>query len=122
MNAYYQAVGRHQWNCDFRDSGLVALTDPSIPITLGTGAWQSQGRGDMLQSNIDFACNYVDCSLIRFGGACHCPDSLINHASVVMNLYYQATGRDNPSCDFNNTGLTVMKDPSYGDCKYKFQQ
>ena len=67
---------------------------------------------DLLQANIDFACNHVDCGLIRYGGGCYYPDTLINHASVIMNLYYQANGREDMSCYFKNTGCIVMKDPS----------
>ncbi|EFH51695.1 hypothetical protein ARALYDRAFT_347193 [Arabidopsis lyrata subsp. lyrata] len=29
MNLYYQAAGRHYWNCNFGGSGLIAITDPS---------------------------------------------------------------------------------------------
>lgn len=29
MNLYYQAEGRHFWNCNFDGSGLIGITDPS---------------------------------------------------------------------------------------------
>ncbi|KAL5159723.1 Glucan endo-1,3-beta-glucosidase [Glycine soja] len=29
MNLYYQSRGKNHWNCDFRASGLVVVTDPS---------------------------------------------------------------------------------------------
>ncbi|WJX67941.1 hypothetical protein P8452_52361 [Trifolium repens] len=29
MNLYYQCRGKNHWNCDFRGSGLVVLTNPS---------------------------------------------------------------------------------------------
>lgn len=29
MNNYYQAEGRHFWNCNFEGSGIIAITDPS---------------------------------------------------------------------------------------------
>lgn len=29
MNLYYQSKGRNHWNCDFRASGLIVMTDPS---------------------------------------------------------------------------------------------
>lgn len=29
MNLYYQAKGRNPWNCDFKCSALVVITDPS---------------------------------------------------------------------------------------------
>ena len=29
MNAYYQSSGRHQFDCDFNNTGVVSYTDPS---------------------------------------------------------------------------------------------
>jgi len=29
MNAYYQANGRHDFNCDFSNTGVITTTDPS---------------------------------------------------------------------------------------------
>lgn len=29
MNLYYQTMVRNVWNCDFKGSGLIAITDPS---------------------------------------------------------------------------------------------
>ncbi|KAJ4703811.1 glucan endo-1,3-beta-glucosidase-like [Melia azedarach] len=29
MNLYYQFMGRNNWNCDYRGSGLITQTDPS---------------------------------------------------------------------------------------------
>ncbi|XP_076887924.1 glucan endo-1,3-beta-glucosidase-like [Bidens hawaiensis] len=29
MNLYYQTYGRNYWNCDFKGSGIIAVTDPS---------------------------------------------------------------------------------------------
>ncbi|KAL2930748.1 Major pollen allergen Ole e 10 [Bienertia sinuspersici] len=68
----------------------------------------------MLESNINFACNQigVDCSIIQEGGECYYPNNDINHASVVMNLYYQKAGPVPFNCDFINTGLIVLTDPS----------
>lgn len=65
-----------------------------------------------LQANINYACNYVDCSVIQKDGACSFPYTLINYASVVMNLYYQEHGRHFHTCDFSKTGLVVVTDPS----------
>ncbi|KAL0306629.1 UNVERIFIED_CONTAM: hypothetical protein Sradi_6080200 [Sesamum radiatum] len=47
------------------------------------------------------------------------PDNLINHASIAMNLYYQAKGRNHWNCYFKNSGLMVVTDPSYGSCFYE---
>ncbi|XP_008784392.2 major pollen allergen Ole e 10-like [Phoenix dactylifera] len=30
MNLYYQCRGRNNWNCHFKNSGLVTTTDPSF--------------------------------------------------------------------------------------------
>jgi hypothetical protein len=29
MNLYYKCRGKNHWNCDFRGSGLVVVTNPS---------------------------------------------------------------------------------------------
>ncbi|KGN55016.1 glucan endo-1,3-beta-D-glucosidase [Cucumis sativus] len=29
MSLYYHSKGKNQWNCDFRGSGLMVITDPS---------------------------------------------------------------------------------------------
>lgn len=61
----------------------------------------------------DFCCsNGVDCSVINAGGACFNPDTLVNHASVVMNSYYQKMGKNVWNCDFTKSGLITMSDPS----------
>ncbi|KAK3205654.1 hypothetical protein Dsin_019700 [Dipteronia sinensis] len=128
MNLHYQTLGRHISDCDFRSSGLISLTDPST----GSCTFQSVGdlaeegapgrtwcvakpgtRDDLLQQNINYACNNVDCSpSTDDGGSCYNPTTLINHASFAMNLYYQSMDRNSTSCDFKQTGLIVMTDPS----------
>ncbi|KAJ8760312.1 hypothetical protein K2173_011865 [Erythroxylum novogranatense] len=66
-----------------------------------------------LIANINFACDQVkDCRLIQEGGACYCPNNILNHASVVMNFYYQMMGRNTWNCDFGGSGLIVITDPS----------
>lgn len=66
-----------------------------------------------LKKIIDFACSELnDCTLIQNNGPCCYPNTLINHASVVMNLYYQKNGRNYWNCDFSSSGLKVLTDPS----------
>ena len=65
-----------------------------------------------LKDNIDFACSHVSCDIIRDGCPCSTPYTPINHASVVMNLYYQQMGRNQWNCDFRNSGLIAVTDPS----------
>ncbi|CAH2043707.1 unnamed protein product [Thlaspi arvense] len=74
---------------------------------------------EQLQANIDFCCsNGVDCSQISPGGVCLEPNTLLDHASYVMNAYYQSHGRVEDSCRFNRTGCFVFVDPSQGSCVY----
>ncbi|KAG6506442.1 glucan endo-1,3-beta-D-glucosidase-like [Zingiber officinale] len=71
-----------------------------------------------LLANINYACSQVDCTELQRGRPCFYPDSLISHASVAMNLYYQSRGRNPWNCFFKNTALVVATDPSYGGCFY----
>ncbi|KAI3695304.1 hypothetical protein L1987_78299 [Smallanthus sonchifolius] len=72
----------------------------------------------ILLENINFACSQVDCGRLQKGGACYSPDNVINHASIAMNLYFQSKGRNTWNCDFKNSGLLTVSDPSYGGCQY----
>lgn len=67
---------------------------------------------EKLLKNINFACSKVDCSIILEGGSCYLPDNPLNHASVAMNLYFQAQGRHHWNCDFEGSGLITVIDPS----------
>lgn len=73
-----------------------------------------------LLDNINYACNVVSCTSIQQGGPCFHPNSLINHASFVMNLYYQKSGRHFWNCDFKNTAVIVVTDPSKENLKYLY--
>ncbi|CAN6814219.1 hypothetical protein Bca4012_005646 [Brassica carinata] len=74
---------------------------------------------EQLQANIDYACsNGVDCTQIQPGGVCYEPNTLYDHASYVMNAYYQSHGRIEDSCRFNRSSCWVFVDPSYGSCVY----
>ena len=66
-----------------------------------------------LQNNIEYACPLVDCTtFLRPGCPCFEPDTRMNHASVAMNVFYQRNGRNKSNCDFNNSGLITLTDPS----------
>ncbi|KAG2309588.1 hypothetical protein Bca4012_081474 [Brassica carinata] len=67
---------------------------------------------DRLLKNIDFACSIIDCRIIMEGGSCYDPNTPLNHASVAMNLYYQAQGRHYWNCNFEGSGLITVIDPS----------
>ncbi|XP_020593965.1 glucan endo-1,3-beta-D-glucosidase-like [Phalaenopsis equestris] len=71
-----------------------------------------------LLANINYACSQVDCGMIQSGHPCFYPDTPISHASIAMNLYYQAKGRNAWNCYFSNSGLLLNTNPSYGSCVY----
>ncbi|KAL6658839.1 hypothetical protein ACP70R_002879 [Stipagrostis hirtigluma subsp. patula] len=64
-----------------------------------------------LKANLEFACSESDCSAIQGTGGCTRPESLPLRASVAMNAYYQARGRNTWNCFFNGTGLITITDP-----------
>ncbi|KAB2601423.1 transcription factor bHLH144-like [Pyrus ussuriensis x Pyrus communis] len=116
MNAYYQKMGRKQWNCYFTNTGLISLTDPRgsgppLPQKKDTWCVAKPGIPDSeLQEIIDFACGVLkDCSKIQEHGSCFLPNTLISHASFAMNLYYKADAQYN--CDFNGAGQVVVTNP-----------
>ncbi|ESQ51488.1 hypothetical protein EUTSA_v10017796mg [Eutrema salsugineum] len=75
-----------------------------------------------LQDNITFACSQmgVDCRPILPDGACYNPNTLLSHASYVMNAYYQSHDRTDQACTFffPNSGTFTTTNPSYGACVY----
>ncbi|KAK8985532.1 hypothetical protein V6N11_068786 [Hibiscus sabdariffa] len=64
-----------------------------------------------LLANINFACSQVDCRVMQKGCPCFRPDNLMSHASIAMNLYYQAKGRNQWNCDFRGSALVVITNP-----------
>ncbi|ESQ31585.1 hypothetical protein EUTSA_v10005328mg [Eutrema salsugineum] len=73
---------------------------------------------EQLQANIDFGCRQVHCTAIQPGGSCYYPNTLVDHASFVMNSYYQSHDRTADACSFNNSGFLTSSDPSNGPCVY----
>ncbi|XP_059436435.1 glucan endo-1,3-beta-D-glucosidase-like [Corylus avellana] len=72
-----------------------------------------------LTANINFSCDQLkDCKLIQEGGPCFLPNTLIHHASVVMNLYYKQMGQNSWNCDFISSALITLTDPSNDCCTY----
>lgn len=89
-------------------------TAPSPPNSDNKWCVPKQDASDQaLQANIDFVCDSgVDCTPIQNNGPCFEPDTVRSHASFAMNAYYQANGRNDYDCDFTNTGVITMVDPS----------
>ncbi|KAK8350754.1 hypothetical protein V6Z12_A06G229500 [Gossypium hirsutum] len=71
-----------------------------------------------LAANIEYICSQLDCGSINPKGPCFEPNSRMHHASFAMNLYYQANGRHLADCNFINSGLVSLIDPSYGNCSF----
>jgi exo-beta-1,3-glucanase (GH17 family) len=69
---------------------------------------------------LEFACGEggADCSPIQVGGACYIPNSVLSHASVAFNSYYQKMGRNYWNCYFGGTGVITITDPSYTGCTF----
>ncbi|CAF1706508.1 hypothetical protein Bca4012_005203 [Brassica carinata] len=96
-----------------------------LPLASARGQWcvvSPSATDAQMQANIDWLCSrgHVDCIPIKPGGPCFEPDNLRSHVSFVMNQYYQFNGRADKACYFDNTGIFVFKDPSYGDCEYDY--
>ncbi|PON98574.1 X8 domain containing protein [Trema orientale] len=100
---------------------LLSFTSETLLLVHGQKTWcvakPSSDQATLL-ANINYACSQVDCRILQKGCPCSLPDSLINHASIAMNLYYQSKGRNHWNCDFRNSALVVVTDPSYGNCIY----
>ncbi|XP_015695460.1 major pollen allergen Ole e 10-like isoform X2 [Oryza brachyantha] len=99
---------------------------PSLYQSQTTMTWcvaNPSASGAALRANLEFACSESDCAAIQGTGGCSFPGgdddgSLPTRASVAMNAYYQARGRNSWNCFFNGTGLITITDPSSGSCKY----
>ncbi|KAI8531754.1 hypothetical protein RHMOL_Rhmol11G0160200 [Rhododendron molle] len=67
---------------------------------------------DKLNIAIDYYCRQprVDCSLIKPGGPCFQPNSVREHASVVLNLYYKSHNGISPYCP-PEVGVIRIVDP-----------
>lgn len=59
-----------------------------------------------LQGFLDYACGRLDCSAIRRGGSCFEPNTLKNHASYALDLFFRTNHYCNPEI-----GTTAITDP-----------
>ncbi|XP_010904855.1 major pollen allergen Ole e 10 [Elaeis guineensis] len=100
---------------------VLLLAGGTIQLVQGQKTWciaKPSSDDATLLANINYACSQVDCSILQRGRPCFYPDNLMSHASVAMNLYYQAKGRNYWNCYFKNSGIITMTDPSFGSCAY----
>ncbi|XP_015650869.1 major pollen allergen Ole e 10 isoform X1 [Oryza sativa Japonica Group] len=106
------------------NAAAAAAAAPSLYHSQSSKTWcvaNPAASEDALRANLEFACSESDCAAIQGTGGCSFPDddgSLPTRASVTMNAYYQARGRNSWNCFFNGTGLITITDPSSGNCKY----
>ncbi|RAL44714.1 hypothetical protein DM860_003473 [Cuscuta australis] len=104
-------------------SGIMTrLANAQAP---GQGSWclpRPSTSDRELMANLIYACNVVNCTATQQGGPCFYPDTLINHASFAMNLYYQKSGANYWNCDFRKTAVIAVTDPSYGECIFEYAQ
>ncbi|CAI0409306.1 unnamed protein product [Linum tenue] len=98
-------------------AGFVIGNDQAGSSSCWCVAKPSSDQATLL-ANLNYACSKVDCQILQKGCPCFYPETLINRASVAMNLYYQSRGRNAWSCDFRGSGLVVLTNPSYGNCIY----
>lgn len=59
-----------------------------------------------LQTFLDFCCAHLSCAEINPGGTCFVPDTLKDHASYALNLYFKIYGQ----CD-HETGVQTNVNP-----------
>lgn len=99
---------------------------PPIPVTAPVPPVQSGNPGKTwcvakagspeadVTNALNFACGEggADCGVIQAGGACYNPNTLLSHASVAFNAYYQKMGRNYWNCYFGGTAVITITDPS----------
>jgi hypothetical protein len=74
---------------------------------------QVLGVSQELIANIEYAYAQMgDCNRIKLDILCFFPDTTLNHASMVLNLYYASTEWSDSSCSFNNSGVINFTDTS----------
>ncbi|CAA0395444.1 unnamed protein product [Arabidopsis thaliana] len=109
----------------FPELTLIFLLSLTVihPFHVSAKTWcvaNPSAASTQLQTNIDWLCSQGNpgCVLIGPGGACFEPNNVINHASFVMNDYYQLQGSTEEACNFSGSGRIIDTNPSYARCVY----
>ncbi|KAJ7968891.1 Glucan endo-1,3-beta-glucosidase [Quillaja saponaria] len=100
MNAFYQTHVKTNLTCFFKNSGQVMEAAHMRVVFL-----------------LQLTDGKVDCEDIKEGGQCFNPNSTINYVMVVMNIFYSQIGFSK-DCDFKNSGMVVLRDPSKSNFHY----
>jgi hypothetical protein len=67
----------------------------------------------IIQEAMDYACGTgAECGSIQPSGACYQPNTVLAHASVAFNSYWQQSKAAGGTCDFGGTATIVTMDPS----------
>jgi hypothetical protein len=67
----------------------------------------------IIQEAMDYACGTgAECGSILPSGACYQPNTVLAHASVAFNSYWQQSKATGGTCDFGGTAAIVTRDPS----------
>ncbi|KAK6919163.1 X8 domain [Dillenia turbinata] len=83
----------------------------------------SPGATDaLLQESMELICTFggIDCSMFEPGRPCYLPNTLRHHASYAFNSFYQKYKKHGTPCNFNNTAITVLGDPSHDSCQFEY--
>ncbi|KAG6543786.1 hypothetical protein Mapa_014817 [Marchantia paleacea] len=99
---------------------IAPPTTPGTPVVASWCLAKATADPAALQVGIDYACSEgkANCGPIQAGQPCFDPNTLVNHASFAYNSYYQINNRNYWNCFFNDTGLIVTVDPSFGTCQF----
>ncbi|CAA7024225.1 unnamed protein product [Microthlaspi erraticum] len=103
----------------FLISATIALL--FISSTLPQNSADRQFPDDVVQAALDWACqNGVDCGRIQLGQNCYSPDTLMDHASVIFNDYFQRNKHSGATCDFHSAAVFSETDPSHDSCSFPY--
>ncbi|XP_010242326.1 PREDICTED: glucan endo-1,3-beta-glucosidase 8-like [Nelumbo nucifera] len=71
-------------------------------------------------ANMDFACNYADCTPLVNGGSCSGLD-IKWKTSYAFNIYFQMQNQAMDACDFQGLAILTTKNVSRGSCLFPVQ-
>eukprot|EP01018_Ginkgo_biloba_P003774 Gb_14999 [translate_table: standard] len=102
---------------------LVALAVSLALTEAAIAQWcvaDPQAPDYVLQGALDWACGAggADCSSIQVNQQCFWPDTLLAHASIAFNNYWQKFKHQGASCYFNAAALITENNPSHDACQY----